>query len=246
MAISRRHIPYYKEVLSLPGFLRDPVLVLGVHKISTSPRLGKSAYGPLRHARPLWKNLCHRVDAVRGAAHPDLVIPAEYEVPDLETLLRNRGIRDLETLDLFDRRATLKFDLNSQVSEQLHDRFKTLIDIGCIEHVFDTKQCIENCMRMLATGGHYFLHTCVNGYYAHGLHVFNPEALLAALELNGFEVVLERYSTRSGGPVTEPKKSGDVLIWLVARKTRRVGHFHIPQQGMWQTRYEPAANQKTR
>lgn len=143
---------------------------------------------------------------------------------------------DCTLLDLFDARSKLRYDMNKPVPVEEHGRYKTFIDIGNIEHVFDTKQCMENCLRMVALGGHYMLHTCVNGYFAHGFHVFNPEALLAALDLNGFTTIFERYTTEWGEPA-EPSTPGDRLIWLAARKDREMGEFVCPQQGMWQARY---------
>jgi hypothetical protein len=105
------------------------------------------------------------------------------------------------------------------------------MDIGCLEHVFDTKTSLENCLRMVRPGGFYFLTTPVNGFYEHGLHVFNPEALRKGLTLNGFEVVYERYSDRYGTPLEDPRKGGDVMIWLVGRKTGSFETFACPQQG---------------
>ncbi len=58
-----------------------------------------------------------------------------------------------------------------------HERYQTVYDVGTIEHVFDTRQCFENCARMVAVGGHYFIHTPVRGYFGHGLHTFAPGIL---------------------------------------------------------------------
>lgn len=104
------------------------------------------------------------------------------------------------------------------------------MDIGSMEHVFDTRQCLENCLRMVRMSGFYLLHTPVNGYFRHGLHVFNPEGLHDALEANGFEIVYERFSTRHGGPVSDPERERDVILWIVGRKLREVGDFVSPQQ----------------
>ena len=112
-----------------------------------------------------------------------------------------------------------------------------MLDIGCLEHLFDTRQCLENCLRMVRTGGVYFLHTPVNGFLGHGLHTFNPEALLAAVEINGFEVLYHRYCAKDGTPLEDASGAADSLIWLVARKARPLERFEIPQQGRWTGRY---------
>jgi hypothetical protein len=239
MGISRRHVPYYKEVMAPPGFLASPTLIFGFHRMTIRDWPSRKERYPemLDRLRRAVRSLSYRLDALRGAVHPDLDVPEEYLSPDLVSLVRSRGIGEIEILDLFDRRATLRHDMNSPIPAEHHERYGTLMDIGCLEHVFDTRQCLENGLRMVRTGGHLLLHTCVNGYYRHGLHVFNPEALLDALTRNGFEIVLERYSTRKGGPIADPSKARDVIIWLVARKTRELGEFQPPQQGKWRERY---------
>ncbi len=68
--------------------------------------------------------------------------------------------------------------------------------------------------------------------------MFNPQAILAALKLNGFEIVYLRYSTNRGVPLAAPLVHGDVLMWVVARKTAEMREFLIPQERLWQEWYE--------
>jgi hypothetical protein len=151
----------------------------------------------------------------------------------LPEVFRALGYRSVVSLDHFDSRAELSYDMNLPVPESEHGKYRTLIDIGCLEHVFDTLQCLENCGRMLQVGGHYLLHTPVNGYFGHGLHVFNPQGLVDCLELNGFALGYLKFSTSSGVPVRDPSAPGDCLIWLVARKVREAKAFTAPQQRNW-------------
>lgn len=160
-----------------------------------------------------------------------------FAYPDLNGWLRAQGFREVVTLDHFDPRADRLYDMNLPVPESEHGRYGTLIDIGCLEHVFDTRQCLENCLRMVRRGGHYFLHTPVKGYYGHGLHTFHPEALLSALELNGFEIVYLRY-TGMDGVGGAPEELSDALIWVAAHKVAEIERFTCPQQGRWSTRYK--------
>jgi hypothetical protein len=90
---------------------------------------------------------------------------------------------------------------------------------------------------MVRTGGVYFLQTPVHGFLGHGLHTFNPEALIAAVEVNGFEVLYQRYCAKDGTPLEDAGDAADSLIWLVARKARPLERFEIPQQGKWTGRY---------
>ena len=146
------------------------------------------------------------------------------------------GIR-AASLDLFNSRSELRYDMNYEVPEIERGRYSTLIDIGSLEHVFDTRQCIENCLRMLTLGGHYLLHTAVNGHFGHGFHVFNPECLRSVLRLNGFRIIYEKYSTIDGRTLVDPSLPGDTLTWIAARKDREIAQFVCPQQQKWYTRY---------
>jgi hypothetical protein len=181
--------------------------------------------------------LQERKSVKAGRAHSDLQIPQEYRVANFSELLHNYGANDIQVLDLFDARADLRYDMNLPVPTKELGRYGVVIDIGSLEHVFDTRQCLENCLSMVRVGGFYCLHTPVKGYYLHGLHTFNPEALLQALTLNGFELVYHRYSTDGGAPLDDPAKGENVLIWLVGRKIADVSVFRYPQQRGWKELY---------
>jgi hypothetical protein len=118
-----------------------------------------------------------------------------------------------------------------------HNKYGTLIDIGCLEHLFDTAACLENCIRMVRPGGHYLLHTPVNGYFGHGLHVFNPQGLIDCFKSNGFRIVYLKYSTQKGKQVANPAKARMCLLWMVGKKEKEVPTFVCPQQTIWATDY---------
>lgn len=200
------HVPLHEEVLALPGFLADPILLFGFQDVWPTD-------GP-------------------PESKPEIL-----RFPDLESYLRAKGFRTIHTLDHFDPRADLRLDMNEPIPARLHETYATLLDIGCIEHVFDTRACLENCLRLVTVGGHYLLHAPVNGYYGHGLHTFHPEGLLSALELNGFEIVFRKFTTIDGVPIDDPAAHRDVLLWAVARKLVPLERFVCPQQGRWSTKY---------
>lgn len=60
--------------------------------------------------------------------------------------------------------------------------------------------------------------TCVNGYFDHGLHIFNPEMIMDVLKLNGFEIIYNKYISNTGAEITDPSINRDILIFLVAKK----------------------------
>ena len=156
------------------------------------------------------------------------------EVPfkSFKNLLERRGVEDITVLDYDDRRADIHTDMNFATNTnlllKLEYQFEVVCDIGCLEHVFNTAQCLENCLSMVKVGGLYMLHTPVNGYFKHGLHTFNPDMLRWVLKENGFEIVYDKFSTKSGKPVTSPL--GDTLIWLVGRRNVVKPFFYFPIQ----------------
>ena len=239
MAVVLRHIRYYEEIFAIPGLLTGPVLIFGYQDISVpnvyfedrkhAARAKQSgAAGGLRY----WY---HRI-AARLPGHPP--VPSCYRAPDLGEALRLRGVNSVEVLDLFDERASLKLDMNRQVPDRYHGKFRLFIDIGCLEHLFDTRQCLENCLKMVQVGGHYVLHTPVDGHFAHGLHVFNPRAITTALELNGFDLTYTKFTTPRGRTVHKLGTGKDTIMWLVARKVADVENFQIPQQTYWEGYYD--------
>ena len=145
-------------------------------------------------------------------------LPVDFAFPNFQAVLLDRSAGSVTTLDYFDTRADLLYDMNLPVPVAEHEKYSTLLDIGCLEHLFDTRQCMENCLRMVAVGGTYFLHTCVKGYFGHGLHVFNPEGLLGSLELNNFEILSVGYTTDTGKIIKSPEYGENVVIWVVAKK----------------------------
>jgi hypothetical protein len=232
MSISQRHIGFYKEIFALPGFLDEPVLVFGFQDISVNPVEFEpwSRLSLRRKLRKASRLMRRRWKSFTGRMHPDWRIPEEFSAEDVSEFLLNRGVKDFEILDCFDERATLHYDMNDPVPVSEHGRYKTFIDIGCLEHVFDTRQCLENCLRMVRIGGYYALMTPVNGCFSHGLHVFNPLGLALALQLNGFDILYQKYLNRYGKPITNPEPEKNVLVFLVGRKTREFERFTNPQQ----------------
>ncbi len=157
-------------------------------------------------------------------------LPEDFKFLDFKELLISKGVNDVKTLDLHDARAELRYDLNLPVPTEEHGRYSVVADIGTLEHIFDVKQCLESCIRMVKEGGLYFLHTNVNGYFKHGLYVFNPDLLINVLKSNHFEIVYLKYSTLMLGKleIPDPSIRHDVLVWIVARKVKDSQGFIMP------------------
>ena len=158
-------------------------------------------------------------------------VTRDFEYDHLKDLLqRAKGLKEVSTLDYFDERADRKDDLNIPIPQEDHERFHTVMDIGTLEHIFDTKQALENCLRMIKVGGFYFLHTPINGFFGHGLHMTNPECLVDTLVLNNFDVHNAFYTDVVGKPINHPLDAPHAILWLLAQKRQQMQQFKIPQQ----------------
>ena len=160
-------------------------------------------------------------------------LPKDFRYQGLKEMLEAQGKGPITTTDFFDSRADWQHDFNEPVPSVRQGRYQTLIDIGCLEHVFDTAQCIENCMALIAHDGWYVLVTPVNGCFGHGFHTFNPEMIREALRCNGFKIHFERYTSLFGVSLTDPTKARDVCMTIAAQKIIDVRPFRIPQQEHW-------------
>lgn len=240
MALLRCHLPYFVEIFALPSFLAEPVLIFGYQDtFGFRPTHFEDwdAISLSRKVKKLGLQLIERWQALTRRCHPDLHIPDEFKEKHLVAILRNYGLTDVKVLDYFDPRADLKQDMNSPIDERWRGAFSTIIDIGSLEHVFDTRQCLDNLFSMLRPGGHIMLHTPCKGYFDHGLHTFSPECILECLRLNGFDIKYTRYSSDTGVPLDRPHGADNVVLWVVARKVNSVAAFVVPQQGRWETQY---------
>ena len=105
-----------------------------------------------------------------------------------EPLLRVLGAARIISLDASSYEGASRVaDLNAEIAPDLENAFTTVLDSGSIEHVFDFRAAIANCMRMVAPGGHLLIVTPANNMAGHGFYQFSPELFYRVLsESNGF------------------------------------------------------------
>jgi hypothetical protein len=218
MGVMICHFPYHKAILAVPGFLADPIRLIGVQEFFGSP-----AYG----TDPMW---------------PDYV--EQPTCPTLREFLVSRGYQDVLELDYQDKRAAMNWDLNLPIPTDWHETAATICDIGTIEHIADSCQVLENYLRMAKVGGHIMIHTPVHGFFGHGLHTFSPEFIVETLKANGCEVRYLAYSTDGGTEVVaEMDNRGcwsytpageHIIIWIAVQKLRPTDTFQLIQQRYYQ------------
>jgi len=235
MSIAREHIPYYQEIFALDGFIKDPILLFGFQDCSVRRRA--SSVRMLARRLRLWITAKRHGLPSTVIYHPVRFVPQPYNRATLQEILHYYGATSVQTLDAFDDRATFMNDMNLPVGEDLVNRFSTIIDIGSLEHVFDTRQCIENLLTMLKTGGHIFFHVPCNGYCNHGFHTFSPDCITGALESNGCVIRYMKFTSRDGFELKHPAVAAHSLLWVVAQKMEEKHTFVIPQQQGWKDLY---------
>ena len=137
------------------------------------------------------------------------------------------GINDYTTLDLDG--GALRLDLNDDLHE-LSEKYATVVNYGTVEHCWNIHVAFCNVLRAVKVGGDFLSHgpaggwVDVNGRMDHGVHVTLPNALMAFVEKNGFEVQDQWF--------TQFRARGQIF-WLRARKVAHIDRlvdFKLPLQ----------------
>ena len=169
-----------------------------------------------------------------------------------EPLLRALGARQVTSLDASGYEGASRVaDLNTKIDPDLQNAFTTVLDLGSLEHVFDFRTAIANCMRMVARNGHLLVVTPANNMAGHGFYQFSPELFYRVLsESNGFSIermLVTELSSARWYEVADPALLGARVQFRTFRPTylcviaRRVEVRPIlvnpPQQSDYVTRW---------
>lgn len=92
------------------------------------------------------------------------------------TILRGLGFSDCVTIDFSSYEdADEILDLNEeQTPTHLQNRFDLVLDLGTMEHVFQTRNVLANMHRMVKTGGRIIHLSPAADYLDHGFYNFSP------------------------------------------------------------------------
>jgi len=125
--------------------------------------------------------------------------------------------------------AALVHDLNVPIPQAFEQQYDAVVDGGTLEHIFNFPAAIANCMRMVRTGGRFFIFTPANNQLGHGFYQFSPELFFRTLSADrGFEVermvaVQFRYSGTEFGSmgnyyrVADPASVGSRITLVNSR-----------------------------
>lgn len=83
--------------------------------------------------------------------------------------------------------ATYVHDMNLPTSIELTAKFDTIFDGGCLEHIFNAPQALQNVSRMCRKGGQILHALPANNFCGHGFWQFTPELFHSLYaEANGY------------------------------------------------------------
>lgn len=140
--------------------------------------------------------MCTALAKYLGRKVDDTSLAAE---PYIDRFLREAlGAKDVKSMDVSNfEKCDLIHDLNQPIGEDSHGRFDTVIDGGCLEHVFNVPTAMENYMRLVRPGGRLFVFTMANNHSGHGFYQLGPTFFYGALqEQYGYrveEMVLDEH-----------------------------------------------------
>jgi len=108
------------------------------------------------------------------------------------------GATRVDSIDNSDfENATIIHDMNQPLPPEHQGRYDTVLDLGCIEHVYNAPQALWNASALLRPGGQVIHVLPANNYCGHGFWQFSPELFFSLYAgANGYaetEVFLADY-----------------------------------------------------
>jgi len=113
--------------------------------------------------------------------------------------------------------ATYIVDMNSPIPKELERKYDTVIDGGCLEHIFNIPQALKNCSLLLKAGGQIIHVLPANNFCGHGFWQFSPELFFSL------------YSEENGYKSTEIflASNNDNRYWYKVKKPRNGQRVNI-------------------
>jgi SAM-dependent methyltransferase len=142
-----------------------------------------------------------------------------------ESLLRLLGAEEVSSFDASAYEgATDVHDLNLPLPESCRSRFDVVLESGSLEHIFDVRTALANCMAMVAADGHLIAISPANNFFGHGFYQFSPEFFYRAFsEDNGFKLELLALYEDGNDPrwyeIPDPRSLGRRLTFANCRPT---------------------------
>ncbi|RJG01278.1 methyltransferase domain-containing protein [Noviherbaspirillum sedimenti] len=114
--------------------------------------------------------------------------------------------------------ATHIHDMNEPLPMSLHEKYDTVIDGGCLEHIYNAPQAFRNCSKFCKPGGQILHMLPANNFCGHGFWQFSPELFFSLYsKKNGYEetevFIADLSDTQKWYQVKEPKNGERVNVF---------------------------------
>ena len=210
------------QELSQQGLLSGKLLQLGVQRISPDAKILVKSFANQEASKS-------RFDATSSN----------------KQFWHNLGFDFVSSLDNSDfEGAEIVWDLNLPLNDSFVERFDVVFDGGTMEHVFNTKQVLENIGKLLKIGGLAIHEVPSSNSVNHGFYSFSPtlfQDYYSKLDYEIIEILLVvkkrhkakiyQYSPRDRNTeIPENWGNKNVNVWCVARKRSDMVTSDFPQQ----------------
>jgi len=135
------------------------------------------------------------------------------------------GIEEYVDIDLYGT-PKLRLDLSTPIPEGLRGIFRTVADIGTLEHIINPWQALINIAEMLVLGGKVFHMSPCKISLNHGYYTISPQLLFDFYAANGFRILRSDLLSYFG-----PYDSPFCLV-LVTNYLEDRWLLHKPGQGL--------------
>ena len=106
----------------------------------------------------------------------------------MDDLFKMLDFSEVTSLDAFvNDNPTITHDLNTPIPREYHEKYDLIVDYGCLEHIFNVKQSIQNLVEMLKPNGVIFLYLPMLGWHNECFHNFQPPLFFDLFSANGFD-----------------------------------------------------------
>jgi len=168
------------------------------------------------------------------------------------------GVDSIETMDVSNyEHADIIHDLNTKVPKKLEERYDAIFDFGTTEHIFNTKQVLDNYNLMLKPNGRILHGLPTSNRIGHGFYMFSPELFYDYYLANKF-VDAHAYLVENnrGDPsfvkwklfdykyetykniLSSYKSVNGIGTFFSAKKTAQSTIGVIPQQGQFKNKHK--------
>jgi hypothetical protein len=154
------------------------------------------------------------VEELLGSEHP-----YKEQTYCEELLTKYLGATQVESIDKSAyEKATHLHDFNEPLPAELYQKYDTVLDLGTLEHIYNTPQAFKNCSQLCKRGGQILHVLPANNFCGHGLWQFSPELFFSLYcQGNGYldtEVfIADLTNTTKWYQVKAPTAGERVNLW---------------------------------